>query len=570
MKKHRLFAASLFAFLLLFSLSCSEEFLETENKNQLTEDNFYQTERDFWMALNSLYTPLADGGMFGLQWQFLFRSFEDRALFETTGLDILAISASHNSPRLMWRALYMGLYRTNVFIEKINERPDVEGMTPALRNNYLAQARALRAAYLYYLVTVFNEPIFYDDTSIPKDLIVNLTNGNPEDFWNLLEEDFLFGITNDFLPVTYPPDDVGRVTKGMAQAMLGKAMLYKHYHFYVRNGQKGSAANLQDLRLGRDMLQAVIQSGNYELIKPMAPKTRNDYINAFLCNFSFVDLPVGNNLYRSENNKESIWEIQYSDERIASGWLPGWQWSGALNAAYFSAHAASFKNQEAHPDLFMAFETEGAPDGFDRDPRAYGTLFFDGDSLDFRPESAYFGVRYRSGIHNKRIAAGRGLISFPDPHPSRSFGIKKYNYPVYDDKDAPKNDPINRRIIRFADVLLMYAEATYLLNESTADGLAALNRVRARVDMPAIAALTKEAIMHERDVELALEGWRWHDLIRWSFDPEWGIDWVQILGRQVGPNDFGSYFVVGKHEYLPIPIDEINKHEGNLRQNPGW
>jgi hypothetical protein len=121
-----------------------------------------------------------------------------------------------------------------------------------------------------------------------------------------------------------------------------------------------------------------------------------------------------------------------------------------------------------------------------------------------------------------------------NPYPTNGFWLKKYYFPMYSDKDSPKNDPINRRIIRFADVLLMYAEVTYLLNENTAAGLQALNRVRARVDMPPVDALTKEAIMHERDVELALEGLRWFDLIRWSFDPEWGVDMQKFSAvRQV-------------------------------------
>lgn len=567
---NRLILKITFAFLLIFAASCSEEFLETENKNQLTVENFYQTQQDFWMGLNSLYPPLADGGMFGLRWQLLFNSFDDRILFETTGLDRLNINASTSEVSNMWRALYFGMYRTNVFIEMINERQDVEGFTTEMRNNYLAQARALRGAYLFYLVTVFNKPIFYDENSIPTDLIVNLTNGEPEQFWDLLEEDFMFCIQNNYLPAQYPPEDVGRITIGAARAMLGKAMLYKHYHYHVRFGQEGSSEDIEDLRLAREMFEAVIQSGEYELIQPKEPKAREDYINAFFSNFTWVDLPAGDNMYTSENNRESIWEIQYSDERIGNGWLPGWQWTGTLNAAYFSAHPSSFRNHEAHPDLYMAFETEGAPEGFDRDPRAYATLYFDGDDIDFRPESPFVNSTYRSGIHNKRIAFSRGLIKQPDPHPSRGFGLRKYYYPVYHQKDAPKNDPVNRRMIRYADVLLMYAEVTLLLNENVTEGLAALNQVRDRVDMPAVESLTHEAIIHERDVELALEGWRWPDLIRWSFDPDWGIDMQQILSRQIGPDGDGSFFVKGKHEYLPIPISEINKHEGQLKQNPGW
>lgn len=80
----------------------------------------------------------------------------------------------------------------------------------------------------------------------------------------------------------------------------------------------------------------------------------------------------------------------------------------------------------------------------------------------------------------------------------------------------------------------------------------------------------KEAIIHERDVELALEGHRWFDLIRWSFDPEWGIDMQEILADQINTDDDGSFFIKGKHEFMPIPIREINLNQGSLKQNPGW
>ncbi|MEZ5105611.1 MAG: RagB/SusD family nutrient uptake outer membrane protein [Draconibacterium sp.] len=566
---YKIYLKITFVCLLMLFLSCSEDFLETENKNQLTVENFYQTQQDFWMGLNSLYTPLADGGMYGLQWQFMFGAFDDRILFETTGMDMLNINSSHSSVAGNWRALYFGMYRTNVFIKMIQDRTDIEGFPEDERNNYLAQARALRGAYLFYLATLYHKPIFYDENSIPDDLIVDLTNGNSEQFWDLLKEDFLFGVNNNYLPDQYGSDDLGRITIGAARAMLGKAMLYKHYHYYVQENQKGSSGDVEDLKLAKEMLNAVMSSGQYELILPKDPKSREDYINAVLCNTSYVDLPAGNNVYHSENNRESVWEVQYSDERIGAGWLPGWQWTGTLNSAYFSAHPSSYRNQEAHPDLFMAFETEGAPEGFDRDPRAYATLYIDGDAIDFRAESPYATTKYRSGIHNKRIAYSRDLIA-PAIHPSKGFGLKKYYYPVYYDKDAPKNDPVNRRVIRYADVLLMYAEVCYLLNENINEGLAALNQVRSRVDMPVVGALTKEAIIHERDVELALEGVRWHDLIRWSMDPDWGINMNTILSRQTGPDGNGNFFVKGKHEYLPIPLDEINKHDGKLKQNNGW
>jgi hypothetical protein len=114
----------------------------------------------------------------------------------------------------------------------------------------------------------------------------------------------------------------------------------------------------------------------------------------------------------------------------------------------------------------------------------------------------------------------------------------------------------------------MYAETMNLLGDD-GTGLAALNQVRGRVDMPAIAALTKPAIMHERDIELALETHRFFDLVRWSFDTEWGIDWSAIYQDQSSPTGTG-FFQAGKHEYLPIPFEEIDINKGKLKQNPGW
>jgi hypothetical protein len=82
------------------------------------------------------------------------------------------------------------------------------------------------------------------------------------------------------------------------------------------------------------------------------------------------------------------------------------------------------------------------------------------------------------------------------------------------------------------------------------------------VDMAPVPALTREAIIHERDIELAFETHRWNDLVRWSFDPAWGINWDEILGPGI--------FQVGKNEYFPLPLSEIDVNNGALKQNPGW
>ena len=104
----------------------------------------------------------------------------------------------------------------------------------------------------------------------------------------------------------------------------------------------GSADDIANLQLAKSSFSDIILSGTYSLIRPMEPKTRKDYIYSFLCNFSYLPLPAGNNLYPAENNAESIWEIQYCDERIAPGWLPGWQWTGVSEWRVFFATCSEF------------------------------------------------------------------------------------------------------------------------------------------------------------------------------------------------------------------------------------
>jgi hypothetical protein len=568
MKKH--ISKFLTLVLLLSFISCGKDNLDVQNKNSLAVDSWYKTSTDFEMALNSCYCPLADGGLFGLRIQFVFGSFDDRILMETAGLDQFVVNniAGHpdNDVIPIWRALYFGIFRTSRFLEQIYAKPLIDGISAESRKNLIAQAKALRAMYNFYLVTIFNEPVFYDENTIPVDFNIDLTNGKPEQFWYQIEKDLNEAIPDLTPKTSLASSDLGRVTRGGAYSLLGKAMLYKHYYYYCKNKTKGSAEDLADLATAKTAFKTVIDSKEYSLILPKSPKTRNDYLMALLSNTSYVPLPSENNTYPSENNDESVWEVQYSDERFNTGWLPGWQWSGALNCAYFSAFTTSYRNQEVHPNLFFAAETAGVPVGFDRDPRIYATCYLDGDTLDFRSDkTAFFNKKFKTGLHDKGLAGTRKLTL---PSVSKSCGLKKYYYPVYADLNAPKNDPVNRRVIRYADVLLMYAETMHLLGDD-GSGLDALNEVRSRVDMSPVAALTKSAIIHERDIELALETLRFFDLVRWSWDDEWGIDWNAIYQDQTSPTGV-SAFVKGKNEYLPIPSSEIDINHKKLKQNPNW
>ncbi|MCK5135575.1 MAG: RagB/SusD family nutrient uptake outer membrane protein [Bacteroidales bacterium] len=256
-----------------------------------------------------------------------------------------------------------------------------------------------------------------------------------------------------------------------------------------------------------EYLGIVIDLGVYQLSMP-AGTDSIDYVNAYLCNFTSEAMPGGDgSTYTAENNCESVFEIQNNDD----------------------------------PPI-------DHPAGLKYDPRRYASVFAEGDTIENREGFHYYNEPFDSTRH-VNVQIGQG------------YQVRKYYYPLHSaGPDAPYNDPNNWRYLRYADVLLMYAEAEYHLNGSTPVAIDAINQVRARAGMPGVTQVTPEVIIHERDVELGLECLRFHDLVRWSLLPEPWVDPVVMV----------SGYVAGKNEYLPIPIEEITKSEGLLKQNPGW
>lgn len=539
---------------------CTDAFLETTNKNSVDINNFFETETDLKTAVNAAYTPLAHSGMFGLEYFRRQNGLDPYIWNENPGIgydamNFSAVDFNRTAYISTWSDLYIGLFRTSDILKRMTKLKEVVTETKYMQ--YEAQLRALRGMYYFYLVTWFNSPTFYDETNVPSDFNVSLGNGTPEQFWNKLEEDLTFAATN--LPSTWDATETGRITKGAANAQLGKALLYKHYHYYLRFNKAGTAESQGNLSKAKSAFKQLMESGNYELIKPLA-QTKDDYQAALLSNFSYVAIPAGSNIYKAENNKESVWEIQFNDnDRSSPSYSPGSSWGGNLLYAFYSPRG--YRNYEIDPTLWEQFETTGAPVGFSRDPRAYATCYLDGDLLDWRVESGYK-IPFSSTLHTQTTVDKFNLYNGISP--SKAIGLKKYNYPQFYEKGETTNSaPFNVRVIRYADVLLMYAEASYLLDADVdGTGLHALNEVRKRVGMPVVNALTPDVIIHERDVELATEGHRYNDIVRWSFDQvKFKVDLDKL---------FNGRFDLNKHQYFPIPQEEIDVNNGHLIQNKGW
>jgi hypothetical protein len=214
----------------------------------------------------------------------------------------------------------------------------------------------------------------------------------------------------------------------------------------------------------------------------------------------------------------------------------GWGNTATMRVKYFDFGTnGGYNNVTPTRNLVIEFETG--------DPRRTGTIWLNKDLVDYRPGKKLNGQHFDSSWGK-----------------NTGYSFKKTMYPLWygkDNLDCPYNYPV----IRYANVLLMYAECLYFTGQD--DPLKYINFVRARVGLPAATLSMPQALVHERRVELAFECQRFRDLIRWSKN---GI--LNQLGKTI--QDYIPTFETGKHEYLPLPQYEIDLSQGVLIQNPAY
>lgn len=238
---------------------------------------------------------------------------------------------------------------------------------------------------------------------------------------------------------------------------------------------------------------------------------------------------VDSGVYSLMDNYEDVFELQYENgiESIFSVQFVATPGDGTEQLALWLPEETNLLGSPAYGTMIP---TQDLADAYEEgDPRKEATLLAEGDTP--------FGVEY-------------------NPEWSETgYNARKYLTPQENLVSSTRDSPLNYMIIRYADVLLMLSEA---LNEQgrVSEAETYLNEVRSRVDMPPVTGLTqssmREAIRHERRVELALEAERFFDLVRW------GIASEELDG-----------FVEGTHERFPIPQNELDVNT-ELTQNPGY
>ncbi len=531
MKTNKIFILALV--ISLFSASCSEDVLNVENPNAITQYSYYKTLDHANQAIVACYDALKGNGLYGLRLPFVSIALGDFGVFEKPIYEDFIYTPDDEDIKFIWGYAYRGVAKCNLALEKIPQIQD-PALTDELRSRLLAEARFLRAMYNFILHTRFNEPPLI--TSVITDMQAEFGNSTWDEYLTQIEKDLL-GYDDggkhipgaiEVLPVTYDDANIGRATKGAAMFLLAKTYLYH-----------------EQWDKAKEYLQKIIDLNVYGLMQAQGTDS-TDYIDAFLCNSSSVDLTYKGRTYKAENNKESIFSIEFAaGDFVRNNYLPGWMIDGSVYNAYNGING--WKNTSC--SVAYANEFEKTPDhvsGIKYDPRKYGTIYVPGDTITNDKTSKNY-VPFDPDIH---------LLS----NIRTGYGIKKYLYPLHEGTAAPFNSPNDWRLFRYSEVLLMLAEVEYHINGSTPLALDAINQVRERAGLDPLTVVTPMAIAHERAVEFGFEGERYWDLVRWE---RVGGDWPQ-------PTDYLPHYTVGRDEFFPIPTGEVTKMHGKLNQNPGW
>ncbi len=487
LNRKNVFGICLTGMMLSLLISCSDDFIDVPSNDPNSEE-FFNSEEDYQNALIAAYDLLQSSYLNVMLGEI---ASDNTLAGGESASDVLGIQQIddmiHTSEnvelRSIWGWMYAGVNRAN-FIMEFKDKTEFTG-----KDEVIGQTRFLRAYYYFELVKWFGDVPLVVDTRIEFGDQFEVDRTPKAQVYAQIEEDLQFAAAN--LPASQA--DIGRVTKGAAQALLGKVLLYQ-----------------DKFNESAEILETVINSGPYSLIADYSTMFEND----------------------NENNAESVFEVQYTDVQGAGfGCL---QCSEGNVAVGFNG-IRSYNGPLFESGFSFNVPTQEVVDEFENGDARKDIAILDIDAWAALTGATFVTGYEHTGYYNRKYIARQGDLNTGD---------------------ANLTNPNNYRSIRFADVLLMAAEALNRggINDSRARTY--LNRVRLRAELPEVTSAGSSlttAIYHERRVELVGEGHHFFDLVR--------------TNRASGQIDG---FVAGKHELFPIPAIEIELTGNRWAQNPGY
>jgi len=440
------------------------------------------------------------------------------------------VSSADTAPKIMYKGVYSVIYHCNLILEKIPETTDER------INRVKAEANFLRALAMFDAVRWWGTPPLADHL-LSQDEYYQANTPTEESIRWILDQMADAASKLPAIKGRGQQEAFGaRISKHAALAFRGKVGLWY--------GQKTN--NKEMLADAAKDLRTVIESGLYGLVSDMfiLERPMGDFCEEYLFEHNSADNDgfPGN----PQNDLRHMW-TGWPDGIVApTNIYTGWGWNAV------SGDFGRFLEQH---------------EGGVEKPRFKSTIhtYEQVLAMDY-PAGATPGVLPKGICHNEGYFTYRGIAFISD---------------FYDIPGFWKYSRTNAALLRYAEVLLLYAEAKFLVdNDADGSGLEALNEVRRRAQIPEVSALTYQIIKDERRAELFYEQERYFDLVRWGDAAEVlkdkGKKLYKFYGYKPGTTEWNIEVIDGpgsgwqeKYNLLPFPFEQTSANP-NLKQNPGW
>jgi len=552
----------------VLTLNACNDFLNTEDLTRKNSSNFPKTESDAQQSLTGCYSMLryqTSGNE--AQNQMIVSEILSDDRFAGGGPDDAFLHAvdhlskyGNNMFEEIWKDYYAGIHRCNMLIESI---PNINFSSIASHNQVDGEAHFLRAYYYFGLCETFgNVPLI--TTSLSKD---NPPQATPEQLYGQIGKDLTTAI-ND-LPTTKASDistsQLGHATRWAAEGMLARVFLFYTGYYNKTTLPISDKGTITKENVVTDLKDCIDNSGHQ-----LMPDFRNlwPYSNSYTKPFYPYSSDNNLNWYGEDGkNLETIFSIRYSAK---ASWDDQSSWRSNQVDLFFSPRESDGSVENNFP-LGIGW---GAGTISPKMIEEWGTT----EPKDIRLDASVFDVskeapNYVWGADKQQDETGYWekkycAINVKTDQDGNTI-YENFARRIYPDlsTDYQLNNIQDIVVLRYADILLMYSELTHTIW--------GINQVRERAHLTPITNYTDTALRNERRWELAFEGLRWYDLLRWhiaadALQKEDGADVEEnAVKTKIDMSDIGQR-VNDTGGFLQIPQTQIDLSNGVLKQNKGW
>ncbi|HQN93982.1 MAG TPA: RagB/SusD family nutrient uptake outer membrane protein [Prolixibacteraceae bacterium] len=538
--------------------SCGEEFLDSKNLYEKLDVDYYKTPQDITEALTAVYSCLAtDAGNQNMT--LMANILSDDCLggggqqdYLFHDLDRFATETGEDQFKECWSTAYQGIFRANMIIYRFDQ---AEYKDEVERNQALGEAYFLRAYFYMKLGQFFgNVPL------ITKPEPVNYPKASADEIFGQVASDFKKAIEL-MAPTKFqniPVERLGHATKWAAQGMMARAFL-----FYTGKYNKTEISLPEGGSVTKDQVVAWLDDCIANSGHGLLPDFRNQWPYAYAG--EHYPYAKNNNLQwvgEEGGNNETVFAVKYSP-------YGNFNPAGVLSYCNQLVLYCALREQPSlipwgngwgagpvNPLLWQSFE--------DNDVRKKGSIIDITDPEEGDVSEEYiWGGQNANGVEETGFAQKK-YTPITIPHPETGAVVSMF-YILYGGQNNMQLWSMQDEILlRFPDILLMAAEL------GSANAQTYFDRVRTRAGL-ASKPVSLDAIKLERRHELAFEGVRWFDLLRWH-EEEAALTAVKNFNvKNIGIEEpYTGIYRSETNGFLPIPESEILLSEGVLEQNPGW